>query len=278
MSEPGPLSSLRARFERLSSAVDAGDVRTGADRDRLRSDIIALFRDTETTLAELGRFKEQIRDLVCRFKAIPAPATTPRVDHLGSTTYIDRGWNQIATGDYAAASATLRRALELAPGDTSAELLLGWALMRADAHDEALILLQHVLEREPSNDLARASIGYICLRKGIFGEAVDHLSRVLRSNGDRKATLYANFYMGLLYLERGMYGDAKNFFAHALEMGPNLTEAWWELGRACYLEGKAADASRAWRHGAEGGRFNIWGEMCSRALQGLHQGAEPSFA
>ena len=66
--------------------------------------------------------------------------------------------------------------------------------------------------REPQNALARINVGYICLKKRIFGEAIEHLSRAIRLDNDRKATLYAHFYLGLVYLERDMFEDAQTFF------------------------------------------------------------------
>jgi tetratricopeptide (TPR) repeat protein len=278
VSEPGVMEPFRARFERLSGEVAIGATRSAEQRDRLRSEIVDLVRDTETAIAGLTAFRDELRDLVSRFKEIPRPTPLARRDHLGSTTFIDRGWTQIASGEYAAAATTLRRALVLAPGEPAAELLLGWALMRDGGYVESLALLRHVLEREPDNELAHASIGYVHMKRGHLDDAEAHLVRAIQAGTDRKATLYANFYMGLLYLERRLFGEAKSYFASALELGPNLTEAWWELGRACYLDGSAADAARAWRHGAEGGRYNVWGERCARALQGIESGAAPSFA
>jgi len=267
------LPALQGRYDDLLGQLeDVANTHEAWDRDGLRTQIVGLFRDAERHLVEVAEFKDRIRVLVDRFKSLPAPPPPSRVDHLGSTTYLERGWTQIAGGDHEAAVRTLRRALQLAPGEPAVEVMLGWALMRAGDLDEALTLLQRAIASEPANLLARANLGYICLRKGIFGEAVEHLSRVLRTDTDRKATLYANFYMGLLYLDREMYGDAKNFFARTLELGPNLIEAWWELGRACHLDGCDADAARAWRRGAESSRFNPWGERCQDALRALEAG------
>jgi len=32
-----------------------------------------------------------------------------------------------------------------------------------------------------------------------FGEAIEHLSKAIRLDNDKKATLYAHFYLGLVY-------------------------------------------------------------------------------
>jgi tetratricopeptide (TPR) repeat protein len=283
MSGQPMLEGLHERYRRLLEALEAAMAADAAggpppERNAIRTDIVALFRETDSLITELQAFKEQIRELVSRFKSLPPlPAHPTRVDHLGSSTFLERGWSAIAAGEYEQAVRALRRSLELAPDETAAEVLLGWALMLQDEHDEALSLFQHVLARDPKNLMARANLGYICLKKGIFGEAIEHLSRVLRAGTDRKASLYANYYMGLLYLEREMYADARSFLLRALELGPNLTEAWWELGRACYLAGSPGDAADAWRRGAEANRHGIWGGRCARALRALEEGEPVSF-
>ena len=99
--------------------------------------------------------------------------------------------------------------------------------------------------KEPANALARINVGYICLKKRIFGEAIEHLSKAIRLDNDRKATLYAHYYLGLVYLEREMYEDAQTFFRKTLALGPNLIEAYFELGRALWFAGSATPPGRA---------------------------------
>ena len=83
--------------------------------------------------------------------------------------------------------------------------------MLHEDYDEALGTFSKVLMKEPANALARINVGYICLKKRIFGEAIEHLSKAIRLDNDRKATLYAHYYLGLVYLEREMYEDAQTF-------------------------------------------------------------------
>jgi tetratricopeptide (TPR) repeat protein len=161
----------------------------------------------------------------------------------------------------------LQRALELSPGDTEAESLLGWAQMLDEQYDEALATFSRVLMREPTNALARINVGYICLKKGIFGEAIEHLSRAIRLDNDRKATLYAHYYLGLVYLERDMFDDAQSFFRKTLQLGPNLIEAWYELGRAQWFAGDREGATESWTEGHRANRFNPWGKRCKEMLE-----------
>jgi tetratricopeptide (TPR) repeat protein len=143
-------------------------------------------------------------------------------------------------------------------------------------YDEALLTFQKVLMRQPDNALARINVGYICLKKRIFGEAIEHLSRAIRLDTDRKATLYAHFYLGLVYAEREMYDDAQAFFRKALGLGPNLIEAHYELGRALWFGGKREDALQAWRDGNAANKFNPWGKRCGEMLTFIEEGGVPS--
>ena len=121
--------------------------------------------------------------------------------------------------------------------------------------------------KEPANSLARINVGYICLKKGIFGEAIEHLSKAIRLDNDRKATLYAHFYLGLVYLEREMFEDAQSFFRKTLQLGPNLIEAYFELGRAQWFAGERDHAIGTWTEGQKANRFNPWSKRCGEMLE-----------
>jgi tetratricopeptide (TPR) repeat protein len=277
------LDALLAGFEARSAAIverlDAGDASA-----TVKDDIVALFKEAEAAAERTAAFKESLRELVQRYKTLaaekPAKARTrSRVsDHIGSSTYVERGWSAIAAGDPKRAVKELERALELAPDDAQAETLMGWAQMLRGQYDDALFTYYKVLARTPDNPLARVNLGYICLKKGIFGEAIEHLSRAIRQEHDRKASLYAHFYMGLVYLEREMYDDARAFFRKTLELGPNMLEAWYEMGRTFYLEGSHRAAAEAWRHGVEANRFSLWGERCGESLKQVEAGTPVQFA
>ncbi|HLV26978.1 MAG TPA: tetratricopeptide repeat protein [Gemmatimonadales bacterium] len=204
-----------------------------------------------------------------------ARETPVRADHLGASTFIERGWSQIAAGDPVAAEQSLRRALHLAPCEPSTEALLGWAMVAQEKYDDALLVFNQVLEKAPENALARVNVGYICLKKGIWGEAIEHLTRAIQLDNDRKATLYAHFYLGLVYLDRTMYEDAVAFFRKAVELGPNLVEAYYELGRAAWFAGDESGAREAWRGGLAANKFNAWGKRCGEMLALVDAGETP---
>ena len=277
-----PADDVRGRYAALAARLDAADAST--DKAALKADIIELFRAVERELADLGALKEEVKKLAERWKAVggaphptaPQPVAPPlRADHIGASTFIEKGWSRISLGDYAAAETALGRALELSPNDLQAVALLGWAQMHQEKYDDALLNFQRVLMKEPANALARINVGYICLKKQIFGEAIEHLSKAIRLDNDPKATLYAHYYLGLVYLEREMYEDAQTFFRKSLSLGPNLLEAYYELGRAHWLAGEFDDAKEAWRSGAAANKFNPWGKRCAEVLAKVEAGGRP---
>jgi len=271
---------FRDAYLRIDAAL--GSATAAAQRDALKDEIITLYRAVDREITELSSLKDDIKALVERWKmlngedgAVSSVAPPTRADHLNASTFIEKGWSLISLGDYAAAEAALAKALELVPNDPQAEALLGWAQMLQDQFDGALLHFQRVLLREPSNALARVNVGYICLKKGIFGEAIEHLARVIRLDNDRKATLYAHYYLGLLYFEREMFEDAEIFFRKALASGPNLVEAYYHLGRARWFGGNQPGAREAWRDGMHANKFNPWGSRCAEILRLVDGGGSP---
>ncbi len=271
---------LREEYQAIAGRLEAA--RESAERDEVKREIIAFFRKVDGALGELGQLKEDIRVLVERYKqaqAGAAPAFTsarPVVheDHLGASTFIEKGWSLISLGDHAGAIQALTRALELSPGAVEAQSLLGWAQMLHEDYDDALATFSRVLMQEPANSLARINVGYICLKKRIFGEAIEHLSRAIRLDNDRKATLYAHYYLGLVYVEREMYEDAETFFRKTLALGPNLIEAWFQLGRAQWQAGDRAGAIQAWTDGQRANKFNPWARRCGELLALAESGGD----
>ena len=290
MSEPsgsGPdpwVTSLRATHADIARRLDAAT--TAIDRDILKREIISFFKRVDGALTDLTRLKEEIRTLVNQYKQVASTADSAQApqftgafpvvqaDHLGASTYIEKGWSLISLGDQAGAIQALQRALQLAPGDTQAQSLLGWAQMLHEDYDDALGTFSRVLMKEPANSLARINVGYICLKKGIFGEAIEHLSKAIRLDNDRKATLYAHFYLGLVYLQREMYEDAQTFFQKTLKLGPNLIEAYFELGRALWFGGHRDEAMQTWAEGHKANKFNPWAKRCKEMLDVASAGGE----
>jgi tetratricopeptide (TPR) repeat protein len=277
--------TLKRRREEIASALDAAS--GAAALAAVKQDIIALFKQVDGAIGELTTLKDDIKKLVDRYKAkegedrgatalaFDSAHPVVQADHIGASTFIEKGWSLISLGDYDGAIKALTRALALSPGEVQAESLLGWAQMLREDYDDALGTFQRVLSKDPANSLARVNLGYICLKKRIFGEAIEHLSKAIRMANDKKATLYANYYLGLVYLEREMYEDAENFFRKTLDLGPNLIEAYFEMGRAQWLAGNREAAQATWQAGFAANKFNPWGKKCREALDAVAAGGQP---
>jgi tetratricopeptide (TPR) repeat protein len=277
------VQALRDTFEAIRVRVETSDMR---DDPELKAMLHELYRSVDGSINDLTRLKEDIKVLVEEWKARrnAAPAMAPHFsgprpivheDHIGASTFLEKGWSRISLGDYEGAEEALQRALELAPTNAEGQSLLGWAQMLQDKLDAALMNFQYVLSREPSNALARINVGYICLKKGIFGEAIEHLSKALRQDEDARAKLYANFYLGLVYTEREMYDDAQAFFERSIALGPNLVEAYFELGHALWLAGSQTKARDVWETGSAVNKFNPWSKRCGELIAQLDRGEVP---
>ena len=278
------VAPLRRQYNEISARLTQSP--SGSERDDVKRDIIALFKLVDRTINDLTALKDNIRALVDRYKELAqsqsgdqAPQFTGSVpvvhDHLGASTYIEKGWSLISLGDYQGAIQALGKALELSPNDPQAQSQLGWAQMLHGDYDDALGTFQQVLMKEPANSLARINVGYICLKKRIFGEAIEHLSKAIRLDNDKKATLYAHYYLGLVYFEREMYEDAQNFFQKTLVLGPNLIEAYYELGRAHWYADDRDAARETWAKGHKANKLTIWGKRCKEVLERVERGEEP---
>ncbi len=274
---------LRTTFDDIKERVEANELRPDPE---LKNELLTLFRTVDTSLTQFAQLKHDIRQFVERWKSQrgPIPDMAPQFtgarptlheDQLGASTYLEKGWSKISLGDYEGAEEVLQRALELAPNHIEGQSLLGWAQMLQDKLDAALMNFHMVLSREPTNALAQINVGYICLKKGIFGEAIEHLSKALRQDDDARANLYAHFYLGLVYTEREMYDDAHVFFERAIALGPNLVEAYFELGHAYWLAGKSDLAMGTWERGASINKYNPWAKRCAELVELVTRGETP---
>jgi len=124
------LAQLRARHADIERRLEEAGAQV--EREASKREIIAYFKEVDGALSELTGLKESIRALVERYKELSgtaegaqAPQFTgarPAVhaDHLGASTYIEKGWSLISLGDHTGAIQALDRALSLAPDDTQA--------------------------------------------------------------------------------------------------------------------------------------------------------------
>jgi tetratricopeptide (TPR) repeat protein len=209
---------------------------------QIKEDLKNLYIDISNAIKTLTQAQEEIRQLAQNFKK----RKSSQVDvekfysfvrsrtsaELDIATLLDRAWNLIAVEDYDEAIKVVNQVLEIEPKNVKGLGLMGLTLMNKGLYDQAMMSFQQVILEDPENPFALNNLGYICYKKGIWGEAIEHLTKAAKQQKDRMAMLYANFYLGLVYYERAMLGDAIKFFELALKLGPNLQEAYYYIGLA----------------------------------------------
>ena len=104
--------------------------------------------------------------------------------------------------DWAAAEASLKRALALRPGDTTILLELARLKSLRGRQDEAFADIQKVVERDPLNWDAQRSLGGALAYRGRFAEALGVYERLEASAPNRSALYWAR---GALRMRQGEY-------------------------------------------------------------------------
>jgi tetratricopeptide (TPR) repeat protein len=190
-------AAYRERYSALRDRLAAPEA--VRELDVLKTEIGTLFKQLEQELGELTAVRDEVKRLVEQWKLVKGAASSAGVgsngaaangaganaaaasaitsaaapqfsperpvvhaDHLGASTFIEKGWSKLSLADYPGAEAALRKALTLSPNDPQSQALLGWALMLQEKYDDALMEFQKVLMRQPQNSLARINVGYIC--------------------------------------------------------------------------------------------------------------------
>ena len=96
-----PIAKLRSEYDAIARQLDGAP--GGAEREAAKREIIAFFKKVDGHLGELTQLKDDIRQLVERYKQIAADtkqASAPEftgqrpvlhADHIGATTFIEKG-------------------------------------------------------------------------------------------------------------------------------------------------------------------------------------------
>ena len=141
-------------------------------------------------------------------------------------------------GRYKDAETLLRRALELSPAFTAARANLAIALYRQNKPAEAIAELDLVLEDDPDNlghaNLKAAALGRI----GGFDEAIALYGAVLKE-APGQPRVWMSY--GHMLKTVGRQADGVAAYRSAIEIAPELGEAWWSLANLKTVKFDAAD-------------------------------------
>lgn len=181
-------------------------------------------------------------------------------------TLLDRGWNNLVSGEYEEAVKELLHAKQMDPLNVKILNLLGWAYINMEQYDKASLTIQDALKLDESNGMAKANMAYLKYKKGDYAEAIKNLSIITENSKNKQAVLYALFYLGLIYYEREMYNDAIELLNKAITQGPNLYEAYYYLGLAYKKRGLGNLSTQIWKRLIDINQYNIWAEKAMEAL------------
>jgi Flp pilus assembly protein TadD len=163
----------------------------------------------------------------------------------------DRAWELIQKGEYEAAIAAWRSALELNPDDARANNNLGFALARQGRLAESIACWERALKAndqipEVRQNLVGAleNLGVEWLRKGNVDEAMPHLRRAAELDPQDAAGQYN---LGLALLRKSRFDEAIERFQKALALDPKDAQTHNDLAVALAQRRRFEEAAAHFR-------------------------------
>ncbi|HEV8253622.1 MAG TPA: protein kinase [Vicinamibacteria bacterium] len=154
-----------------------------------------------------------------------------------STSQVHYDW------DFAGAERSLRRALELRPGDANAHHRYAHYLLAMGRGDESVAETRKAAELDPLSAMLATCIGWHCLYSRLYDQAIESSARALELN---PAMALANYYRGLAYQEKAMHKEATSEFEKTLKSpGPAAKLGRIALARSYALQGHRTEAEKA---------------------------------
>jgi tetratricopeptide (TPR) repeat protein/predicted Ser/Thr protein kinase len=114
----------------------------------------------------------------------------------------------------------------------------GWRLWQAQRWAEAEAKFKKAVKLAPNDTTALNGLGWAAFSSGKTPEAEQAFQKVIALQPDHPAALNG---MGQIYLARGDYDQAKEYL---LKAAPQSSAAWYGLARLYLLEGKFAEAEK----------------------------------
>ena len=154
---------------------------------------------------------------------------------------VNLGADAIEGGALSKALEHLNRALQIAPGFFEAHFNRGVALARMNSFPEAEASLQEALTLQPEHPTARRQLGWILLQAGRHSDALDALrSSLVISPQDARCLAL----LGLAYGRLGQQVLASSFYRRAIAEQTDLNRAYVLLGHSQLALDRPGEALR----------------------------------
>lgn len=258
------------RLEENIAAGNYSEERAKTELKKVYEQIIKMNNFVKHADGRIRVLAQQVKSRTSSQSGLSSFVQSMKIAPVDLTTFIDKGWNFMVDEQYDDAIEILEKAHKLAPKDIKTMNLLGWAYIHKERYDDAMIIFQSVLNLDPENALAKNNLGFVCFKKGIYGEAIEHLTSVLHSSQEKMSLIYANFYLGLIYLEREMYDDAGKFFKDTINHGPNHLEAFFYLATTYYRMGLKRKAIEVFNDIIAKNKYNKWAQRAEEKIKEIN--------
>jgi len=136
-------------------------------------------------------------------------------------SYIQRGQEYFAKGDYSRASVEFRNAMQVMPKDPQARVLAGEAVEQLGRYREAAGLFQSVIESSPQNVRARVDLGQMYCFGHVPLQALKLIAPALAKHPDNAQLLTVR---ALAHSELKDYADALADARHAVRVDPTYVQ------------------------------------------------------
>ncbi|NIA23867.1 MAG: tetratricopeptide repeat protein [Proteobacteria bacterium] len=268
------IKRLKTRLSMLESKA----IKTTSPKEKelIKRNLVKLYKEIKEIRKDLDEIEAKIKKISNNIRSTSSDGNPQnvksfvqamKVSPVNVLTLLDDGWNNIIKEDYDKAIQVLKKTVNLAPDEIEAKNLLTWALMKKGQLDDAMIIAQKVIMKIPDDPIAHTNMGYIMYKKENYGEAIEYLSDVIHQNKNKKAIIYSTYYLGLIYMDRGMYNDAIEHFRKTLEMSPNLYEAYYNLGLTFEMMGNKDLAIKALKKCFSLNKYTIWAKKSQEKLR-----------
>ncbi len=171
-------------------------------------------------------------------------------------------------GQFEAAEAEYRAIVEARPNDVSAHAALGYLMLARGDYDRAAKEFRRVLALRPDDVRTRIALATTLSHSGAADEAVEMLSERLTDSAAAPRLYYA---IARIEFRRRAYKEAVESYSRAIELDPNLTDAYVDQGLALMMDGKAAEGAEriaAGRKTVPSAWYTLRYEAAARILAG----------
>jgi tetratricopeptide (TPR) repeat protein len=162
----------------------------------------------------------------------------------GATVLTRMGGAALGSGQSGIATQALEKAIELNPGSAEAEELLGRALLREDAFQDAAVHLRRAMALGDATLAVRFFLGAALWESGEMEEVERLYQEALEMS---RRDWVALRQLGGLYLWQGRYEDAADLLGEAVRKNPTSADLMLDWGRALEGAGQIDAALGAYR-------------------------------